>query len=107
MGAVLPGDFKIKEAKIRGELSCGMLCSKKELGLEEKSEGIWILDKKQTIGTKFSDVLGKQDQCFEVNVTPNRADCLSHYGLARELSCLLENPLNLQKLKFQESLKKK
>ncbi len=94
-GACLPGDFKIKKTKIRGEISYGMLCSQKELGLDgEKEEGIWILDSKTPVGAKLFEVLKKtQDRCFDMNVTPNRSDCLSHYGLARELSSLLGKPL--------------
>lgn len=92
-GAVLPGDFAIKISKIRDVESQGMLCSESELGLKEKSEGILILPKDATVGTPYAEYAGLKDVLFEINVTPNRADCLSHIGLAREISCLLDRPV--------------
>jgi len=105
IGAVLPGDFKIKKSKIRGVESFGMLCSKKELGIVEeanKEDGILILDKDAPVGEAFSKVYEKDDVVLEINVTPNRADCLSHFGLAREVSVLFDRPL---KTKDTSSLK--
>lgn len=99
-GAVLPGDFKIKSAKIRGVESHGMLCSEKELGLSEESEGI-ITMKEGKIGQLFADAFEKNDIIFELNVTPNRADCLSHIGLAQELSALLDRPVFKPKIKLK------
>jgi len=95
IGAVLPGDFKIKKSKIRGVESFGMLCSNSELGLEEdkKSDGILILPTDAAVGESFAVHAGLDDVTFEVNVTPNRADCLSHLGLAREVSVLFGRPL--------------
>ncbi len=94
IGAVLPGDFKIKKSKIRGVESFGMLCSEVELGLtEKKTDGILILPEDAPIGEAFSKYYGCDDVTFEVNVTPNRADCLSHLGLAREVSTLFGRPL--------------
>lgn len=93
IGAVLPGNFKIKKSKIRGVESFGMLCSASELGLEEKSEGILILDKDMPVGAHFAKAMGLDDVLFEINVTPNRADCLSHLGLAREISLIYKRPL--------------
>ena len=92
-GAVLPGNFVIKLSKIRDVESNGMLCSDKELGLATESEGIRILDAKAPTGTSISKYLGLDDVTMELKVTPNRADCLSHYGLARELGCLLNRPV--------------
>lgn len=92
-GACLPGDFKIKPTTMRGVESNGMLCSDKELGISEDSEGIKILDSNAPIGEEFSVYQGLNDIVFELKVTPNRADCLSHFGLARELSCLLDREL--------------
>lgn len=92
-GAVLPGDFAIKLSKIRDVESQGMLCSEKELGLSSESEGIVILPKDAPIGKTFAEYKGIDDVVFELKVTPNRADCLSHYGLAREISCVLNKPL--------------
>lgn len=87
-GAILPGDFKIKISKIRGVESQGMLCSDKELGLSSESEGIRIVDADTETGQSFAEAFGLDDIIFELSVTANRADCLSHIGLARELSCL-------------------
>lgn len=101
-GCVLPGDFKIKQSKIRGQESSGMLCSDKEMGLSEEAQGIRILDAKAPIGEDVTTYLGIRDAILEISVTPNRADCLSHWGLARELSCLLGRPLKSLKPKIAE-----
>ncbi len=93
VGAVLPGNFVIKKSKIRDVESNGMLCSYKELGLEGLSDGIAILDLKAKVGQSFAEYRGFDDIIFELKVTPNRADCLSHFGLARELGCLLNKPV--------------
>lgn len=87
-GAVLPGNFVIKRSKIRDVESGGMLCSEKELGLKEESEGILILPKDAPVGKPFAAYMGLDDVLFELKVTPNRADCLSHFGLAREIGTL-------------------
>lgn len=87
-GAVLPGDFAIKKSKIRGVESLGMLCSTKELGLGQEGDGILIF-KEGKPGQPFAEKQGLDDIILEINVTPNRADCLSHLGLAMELSALL------------------
>lgn len=100
-GAVLPGNFAIKLSKIRDVESQGMLCSESELGLKEKSEGIVILPKDTKIGMSYSEFAGLNDVILEINVTPNRADCLSHIGLAREISCLLDRPLKLPEAKIK------
>lgn len=96
-GAVLPGNFEIKKSKIRDIESLGMLASESELGLKKESEGIMILPADAPVGKPFADYQGMDDVVFEINVTPNRADCLSHLGLARELSCLLDKPLKTPK----------
>ncbi len=93
VGAFLPGNFAIKKSKIRDVESNGMLCSYKELGLADISDGIAILDPQAKVGIKFAEFAGYDDVTFELKVTPNRADCLSHYGLARELGCLLNRPV--------------
>lgn len=89
IGAVLPGDFKIKRSKIRGEESCGMLCSERELGLSAESEGIMILPPDLPLGVPLFDALGLKDTIFEIGLTPNRADCLSIVGVAREIAAKL------------------
>lgn len=92
-GAILPGNFVIKKSKIRDVESNGMLCSLKELGLADTSDGIAILDSKARVGQSYAEYGGFDDITFELKVTPNRADCLSHFGLARELGCLLNKPV--------------
>jgi phenylalanyl-tRNA synthetase beta chain len=90
VGATLPGDFKIKRSKIRGEESCGMLCSEKELGLADESSGIMVLPSNiAPLGTPFFSALGLKDTKFEIGLTPNRADCLSVIGIAREIAAKL------------------
>ncbi|MFE8071935.1 phenylalanine--tRNA ligase subunit beta [Marinobacteraceae bacterium S3BR75-40.1] len=93
VGAVLPGDFKIKRAKLRGTESAGMLCSEKELGLSEDHEGIMELPDASPVGEYLFDVLGLDDVTVEVDLTPNRADCLSIRGLAREVGVLNKLPV--------------
>ena len=83
-GAKLPGDFTIKESKLRGELSQGMLCSAKELALAEDAEGLLILPADAPVGKKFSEYM-PGDTMFEVEVTSNRPDLLSYKGIAREI----------------------
>ncbi len=85
-GAILPGNFKIKASKLRGERSEGMLCSGKELGLSEDGAGLLILDQRPELGTSINEVFPDNDMVFDVEVTPNRPDCLSHVGIARELA---------------------
>lgn len=92
-GAVLPGNFAIKKAVVRDVESGGMLCSLKELGLATESEGITILPEDAPIGKAFAEYKGLDDVTFELKVTANRADCLSHFGLAREVSTLLGKEL--------------
>ncbi len=108
-GAVLPGNFKIKKSKIRGVESSGMLCSEKELGVSEESEGILILPESVTVGQSFSEYAGLDDVILDVNVTSNRADCLSHYGLAREIAAIsgLEYSLPIKTFSTSASSTKK
>jgi phenylalanyl-tRNA synthetase beta chain len=90
IGATLPGDFKIKRSKIRGEESCGMLCSEKELGFADNSAGIMVLPADVApLGTPVFAALGIKDTMFEIGLTPNRADCLSVIGIAREIAAKL------------------
>lgn len=100
-GAVLPGDFAIKKSKIRGVESNGMLCSEVELGLEKESAGIMILPADAPVGKSFAEYYGMDDVLFEIKVTPNRADCLSHFGLAREIGCLLDRPVEFPVQSFE------
>jgi phenylalanyl-tRNA synthetase beta chain len=91
--AVLPGDFTIKVAKVRGIESSGMLCSAKELGTAEESSGLLILPADAPVGTSIRDYLGLDDQLFTLKLTPNRADCLSLTGIAREVGALTSTPV--------------
>ena len=101
----MPGSFKIKTRKVRGETSEGMLLSLGELGFghagkdnnlsQEEDSGILILPQDMEVGLDFADYVGLNDVVFEVDITPNRPDCLSHFGMARELSCLLDRKLKM------------
>ncbi|NOL51709.1 phenylalanine--tRNA ligase subunit beta [Pelistega suis] len=93
IGAVLPGNFKISKGKLRGEESFGMLCSAKELGISEESSGLLILDESLSVGQDIREALDLNDKVFEIKLTPNRADCLSVYGVAREVAALTDAPL--------------
>ncbi|CAM3543304.1 phenylalanine--tRNA ligase subunit beta [Rouxiella silvae] len=94
VGAVLPGDFKIKAAKLRGEPSEGMLCSFSELGINVESEGIIELPLDAPIGTDIREFLKLDDNTIEISVTPNRADCLGIMGIARDVAVVNQLPLN-------------
>ncbi|MDO9241866.1 MAG: phenylalanine--tRNA ligase subunit beta, partial [Methylicorpusculum sp.] len=94
VGAVLPGDFKIKKSKLRGVESFGMLCSEKELGLAEEASGLMELAAGAPVGVDIRDYLTLNDNLIEVDLTPNRADCLSVEGIAREVSVLNQMDLS-------------
>lgn len=95
IGAVLPGDFKIKAAKLRGEPSEGMLCSFSELGISEDHDGIIELPADVPIGTDIREYLKLNDNAIEISVTPNRADCLGIIGVARDVAVLNKLTLNV------------
>jgi phenylalanyl-tRNA synthetase beta chain len=86
-GAKLPGGLVIKESKLRGELSQGMMCSAKELAMAEDGEGLWIMPAETPLGSKIAEMFSG-DIVFEIEVTPNRPDLLSYAGLAREIAAL-------------------
>ncbi|WP_435169997.1 phenylalanine--tRNA ligase subunit beta [Paenibacillus glycanilyticus] len=94
IGAKLPGDFAIKRAKLRGVESQGMICSAKELGINDKllpkeqQEGILVLPESTPVGTPIGEVLGINDEVLELDLTPNRSDCLSMLGVAYEIGAL-------------------
>jgi len=94
-GAKLPGGFKIKKSKLRGVTSEGMMCSCKELELGEDHEGLLILEDRPEIGTPINDLFGDADVTFDLELTANRGDCLSHVGVARELAARFERELKL------------
>ncbi|WP_419870530.1 phenylalanine--tRNA ligase subunit beta [Chryseobacterium sp. CT-SW4] len=94
--------FEIKEAKIRGEVSQGMICAEDELGLSEDHGGIMVLDEtKFEVGKNFADYFElTSDEVFEIGLTPNRTDAMSHYGVARDLHAFLST--NQQKSQFEK-----
>ncbi|HIG64638.1 MAG TPA: phenylalanine--tRNA ligase subunit beta [Methyloprofundus sp.] len=98
IGAVLPGDFKIKKSKLRGEQSFGMLCSEKELGLAVDADGLMELAADAPVGNDIREYLSLDDQLIEVDLTPNRADCLSVEGVAREVALLNELEFNIAEI---------
>ena len=101
VGAMLPGNFEIKKAKLRGVPSLGMLCSEKELGLAEQSSGLMELPDDAPVGEGVRSYLCLDDQSIEIDLTPNRSDCLSILGVARELSALNECEIKVPELATQ------
>ena len=97
IGAVLPGDFKIKKSKLRGVVSCGMNCSARELGIGSDHDGIMILPEDAPVGMPLADYLNLSDTILDLEITPNRPDCLSMVGMAREVGAMYaidaKNPL--------------
>ncbi len=94
LGTKLPGGLKIKPAKLRGVASAGMLCSEPELGLGEDASGLMELPADAPVGESLASYLGLDDRVLEIDLTPNRADCLSVRGLARELGAIEGCPVN-------------
>ena len=108
VGAVLPGDFKIKDAKLRGVESAGMVCASSELGLPEMGKGIMILDESigtLEIGRELCTYESVSDTVIELELTANRGDCLSVYGVARDLSAALDIELKPFEYKQAEKMK--
>lgn len=102
IGTDLPTGISIKRAKLRGEESHGMLCSEKELGVSESAAGLMELSSDLPIGTGFTDALGLDDTVFELEITPNRPDCLSLIGVAREIRAETGNDIKLPEVNVQE-----
>ena len=106
IGAVLPGDFKIKKSKLRGVVSCGMNCSARELGIGSDHDGIMILPEDAPIGMPLADYLKLSDTVLDLEITPNRPDCLSMVGMAREVGAMYavdaKNPLDEMEAALQE-----
>ena len=104
VGAVVPeGGFTIKQAKLRGVASFGMLCSARELKLSEDHSGLMILDPALKVGTPMRDVLPPPETVLDLEITWNRPDCLSVIGIAREFAAILRRPLRLPKVEFAET----
>ena len=98
--SIIKDNFQIDKREIRGVQSNGMICSASELDLWDDQEGILLLDSKEKIGSDFSSIYDSNDSIWEIGVTPNRGDCMSHYGVARELSNyfdlkIYDNSINL------------
>jgi len=111
LGAVVPNNqhdpegkpFVIERAKIRGVESNGMICSEVELGIGKDASGILVLNVKAKAGTPLAKYFGQTDVVYEIGITPNRADCLSHIGVAREIGVLVNKKLKQPKAVFKES----
>ncbi len=111
IGAIIPHNqhdpegksFIIERTKIRGIGSDGMICSEFELGLGKDASGILVLDEKAKAGTPLAKYLGKTDIIYEIGITPNRADCLSHIGVSREIGLLVNKKLKMPKTILKES----
>ena len=93
IGAVLPGDVHIKKSKLRGVESFGMLCSARELGLSDEHAGLLVLPEDAPVGVDIRDYLRLNDSIIDIDLTPNRADCFSIRGLAREIAQLCRDEL--------------
>ena len=101
VGSVLPGNFKIKKAKIRGVESHGMICSERELHLSDEHEGILVLPDNLKAGDDFIDAYGYKFLSLELDITPNRPDAFSHQGVARDIACKMNRvfrPLVVDKI---------
>ena len=103
VGSVLPGDFKIKKSKIRSVPSFGMLCSERELEISGEHDGILELDPSHEIGAKVNQFIDTSDSVFDVSLTPNRSDCLSYIGIARELAAKFSRPVKLPNIDYSPS----
>lgn len=107
IGAVIPeGGFKITKAKLRGEVSMGMICSERELGLSDNHQGILVLDGNLQPGTPLKEALGLDDTVIEVAITPNRPDALSHIGVARDLAAIFNREVRLPEVSITEASEK-
>ncbi|MCC8194256.1 MAG: phenylalanine--tRNA ligase subunit beta [Deltaproteobacteria bacterium] len=106
VGVTLPGGLVIKKTKLRGAPSNGMICSERELGLTDDHSGIWVLDEALQPGTRLVDALNLETDVLDIGITPNRGDCLSVLGLAREAALAFDLPLSLTPLSFTETATK-
>lgn len=108
-GSILPGGLKIKKAKLRGVESFGMICSVQELGLnanlftKEQQQGILTLPQESTVGQRIIDAIGINDTILTLELTPNRADCLSVINVAREVAAVTRGSLNLPEISLEEN----
>ena len=105
-GAVLASGMKIKKTKIRDVVSEGMLCSEAELNIGEDEKGIMILEDSLELGKDIVSALRLNDYIFELSITPNRSDCLSIIGIAREIAAMTGQVLRMPEIKFKEECKR-
>ncbi|CCO25146.1 phenylalanine--tRNA ligase subunit beta [Maridesulfovibrio hydrothermalis] len=103
VGTIMPGGMKIKKAKLRGVKSLGMICSERELELSDAHEGIMVLPQDLKPGQNFVEAMNMETTVLDLGVTPNRADCLSMLGIAREAALAFDLPLNMPSLNLIES----
>ncbi len=103
VGGSLPNGMKIEERKLRGVLSRGMICSEVELGLGEDASGIMVLDPDAETGQPLRQYLGERDWSLELEITLNRADCLSHIGVAREIAAAFQLPFKIPEFRVEET----
>ena len=96
VGAELPGGIKIKKSKLRGVVSCGMNCSARELGLSGDHSGIMILPADAPVGVPFAEYRGTSDTVLDCEITPNRPDCLSMVGMAREVGAIFDRDTHVE-----------
>ena len=102
IGAVLPGDFTIKKSKLRGVTSCGMNCSERELGLGNDHAGIMILPEDAPVGMPFAEYMKMGDTVLDLEITPNRPDCLSMAGMAREVGAMYRTDVTMPLYELEE-----
>lgn len=111
-GARLPGGIKIKKAKMRGQESNGMICSLQELGIEGRlvpkkyADGIYVLPDDAVPGSDALELIGLRDHVLELDLTPNRSDCLSMFGVAYEVGAILSKDVKLPEIKYEASKEK-
>src|SRR5450759_70924 len=103
VGAMIPGGHTIKSSVLRGEKSNGMLCSEAELEIGDDSSGIWQLPSNLTLGTPLENALNLGDTVLDIGITPNRADCLSMTGIAREVAAITGKKMKIPAVKIKES----
>lgn len=99
IGAILPGDFKIKKGKLRGVESQGMLCGASEIDLEDKIDGLLELPDDAPVGVNIREYLKLDDNVIDISITPNRGDCFSIRGIAREVAVINQLQMNEPEIK--------
>lgn len=104
VGTVMPNGMEITKARLRGVESCGMICSQAELGIAMESQGIWILPEDAPVGISLAQYYKVEDNVLDIAITPNRGDCLSILGIARELALYYECPITMPDTSYTASM---